>query len=287
MPLNHTLLRSCLAAGIAGDCIGGAFEGRDPMGVIDPLSFDWNMSDDSILSLATAHAIAKAGRVDPSAIAAEFVTEFRLKNIPGLGASTLKALRDLDVGMHWALAGRRGERAAGNGAAMRIAPLAFYLDADNAENRRTIRDVCTITHKNDEAYVGALAILRAMQTESDNLLSIAESLPDTNVRDALSGLAQLPTGSVARDAAACCETSGYVAHSVPLAIFIASTSSDLESAIIAAVECGGDTDTTASMVGQILGARGHELPHAWLDKIPRQTLDELEQQTALVLAPRL
>ena len=48
-----------------------------------------------------------------------------------------------------------------DGAAMRLAPLAFVLDSDRDDDRRTIRDVCRITHRNDEAYVGGLAI-RAM-----------------------------------------------------------------------------------------------------------------------------
>ena len=72
----------------------------------------------------------------------------------GLGSSTLKPLRELQVGGHWALVGRSGEYAAGNGAAMRIAPLAFKQQVD----RQTLKDICSITHKNDEAYTGALAI---------------------------------------------------------------------------------------------------------------------------------
>ena len=56
----------------------------------------------------------------------------------GLGSATLKALRELQIGGHWALVGRTGEYAAGNGAAMRIAPLAFKENV----NRQTIHDVC-------------------------------------------------------------------------------------------------------------------------------------------------
>lgn len=41
------------------------------------------------------------------------------------------------------------ERAAGTGAAMRIAPLAFLLDPLDPEQRVTLRDVCRITHHSD------------------------------------------------------------------------------------------------------------------------------------------
>ena len=56
-----------------------------------------------------------------------------------LGSSTLKALRDLAAGAHWELAGARGEYAAGTGAAMRIAPLAFLLEPGSAADRVIVR----------------------------------------------------------------------------------------------------------------------------------------------------
>ncbi|HEX3906224.1 MAG TPA: ADP-ribosylglycohydrolase family protein [Polyangia bacterium] len=51
----------------------------------------------------------------------------------------------LDAGVHWALAGAKGERAAGNGAAMRSAPLAFLLDPADEAARRLLRDLSPIT----------------------------------------------------------------------------------------------------------------------------------------------
>ena len=45
---------------------------------------------------------------------------------------------------------------------MRIAPLAFFLDPEDAGDRQLIRDVCRITHHNEEAYVGALAVVTAV-----------------------------------------------------------------------------------------------------------------------------
>src|SRR5438552_12980525 len=89
-----------------------------------------------------------------------------------MGSSTLKALHDLDAGLHWALAGAKGEMSAGNGAAMRIAPLAFHLDPTVARDRQVIRDVCRITHHNEEAYVGALAIVVAVRS-----LALGQSSP--------------------------------------------------------------------------------------------------------------
>jgi ADP-ribosylglycohydrolase len=69
------------------------------------------------MTLATCEAIANSGRVDPALIADAFRSWFDERRFSGLGSSTLKALRDLQAGAHWALAGARGEMAAGNGGA--------------------------------------------------------------------------------------------------------------------------------------------------------------------------
>lgn len=270
MPLPLKDLANCLLAGAAGDCIGGPFEGG-PGQLVGIPDTAWKISDDTVLSVATARAALATMAVDPAAVAASFVEEFSSNGIPGMGASTLKAMRDLQAGAHWALAGRKGEHAAGNGAAMRIAPLAFFLDADEPAHRRTIRDVCRITHHNDEAYVAALAVLRAMQLptgSNDAVAAVASDLPDTKVRDVLIALTQLPDDATVKQAAAVTGTSGYAPESVPLAVFIATTANSLESGILSAVGCGGDTDTIASMVGHILGAHGHGVPEEWLSRLP-------------------
>src|SRR4029077_20623763 len=134
--------------------------------------------------LATCEALAEGDDPDPELIAASMLRWFRARRLTGLGASTLKALRDLDAGAHWALAGRKGDRAAGNGAAMRIAPLAFCIDPETDHGRRTVRDVCRITHHNDEAHIGALAVALAIRAAAledrvPPLDQISDRLPET------------------------------------------------------------------------------------------------------------
>ncbi len=251
-------IRGCLLAGAIGDAMGGPFEGQP-----GPLQYHdhspWAISDDTQLTLATCESIVELGGVSPEHIAARFLVWFRERRISGIGASTLKALRDLEVGAHWALAGARGERAAGNGAAMRIAPLAFFLDPTNDDDRRTIRDVCRITHHNEEAYVGALAIVAAIRSSSiDNLLpNVIELLPDSRVRDRIIEFTTLPDGLSVADVGVRFGASGYVVDSVPLALYAARRISSLPLADVlrTAIEAGGDTDTIASMAGHVAGAR--------------------------------
>ena len=279
-------IEAVLLAGAAGDCIGLPYEGRGPTDRVDLPADPWRCSDDTILTLATCRGIIAAGRVDPAAIAAAYADAFRRGPIPGVGASTLKALRDLAAGAHWGISGRGGEYAAGNGAAMRIAPLAFIMTGEGPDERQLIRDVCRITHKSDEAYVGALAVVRAMHLIAEPGLdapgfvaSIAGELPDTRVRDALLALSELPADAGEEEAAALTGTSGHAAESVPLALFLAARSRhSCEETILAAVRCGGDTDTIASIAGQVCAADGAAFQSAWRARVPvHSEISELAQ----------
>jgi ADP-ribosyl-[dinitrogen reductase] hydrolase len=266
----------CIVGGAIGDAAGAAFEGTQypsDLSLMDrPV---WRLSDDTQLTLATCEALVDVKNPDPALIAASFLRWFRQRRITGLGSSTLKALRDLEAGAHWALAGRNGDRAAGNGAAMRIAPLAFCVDALTEHSRRLIRDVCRITHHNDEAYVGALALLLAIQNskESEQALEwVASHLPDTSVRDNLKNYASLDLTLGVAEAGQRFGTSGYVVQSVPFALYAAGRRRELgfKGMLEQVIAAGGDTDTNASLAGQIagtaLGLTG--LPRELVEKIP-------------------
>jgi ADP-ribosylglycohydrolase len=268
-------LLGCLVGGGIGDAIGGYYENRAATGV-DPLAHAWHTSDDTQLTLATCEAMVEAdGKVVPEAIARKFLEWYNAGRLTGVGASTLKALRDLQVGAHWALAGRTGERAAGNGAAMRIAPLAFKVDL--TWERHLVQDVANITHKNDEAYAGALAVVVAVQqalhghwTGENNLIpAVIDYLPDTRVRDQLIELQKLE-GTPVQEVGKRYGSSGYVVESVPLALYAAGqvTHQPVAELFGALLEAGGDTDTICSMTGQIIGARFDPaiFPPDWLAK---------------------
>lgn len=276
----------CLLAGAIGDAMGGPFEGKP-----GPLRFrqhgDWKISDDTQLTLATCESIVELGRVSPEHIADCFTRWFRERRITGAGSSTLKALRDLDAGAHWALSGRKGEMSAGNGAAMRIAPLAFHLDPTRDEDRQITRDVCRITHHNDEAYAGALAVLAAIRwlafdraaSPTKLFETVSTHLPDSRVRDRIMELASLPNELTVAEIASRYGASGYVVESVPLALYAARQIDrfPLEVVLRNAIEAGGDTDTIASMAGQIAGTwiGASQIPRELIDSLPKAS--DIEQ----------
>jgi ADP-ribosyl-[dinitrogen reductase] hydrolase len=252
-------LQGCLVGGAIGDAVGSFYEGQANVKTIE---FDIlnGITDDTQLTLATCEAIIDSRGVSAESIANKMLEWYNKRKLSGLGSSTLKALRDLQAGAHWGLSGRSGEYAAGNGAAMRIAPLAFFVDIKT--ERTLIRDVCNITHKNDEAYAGCLSILLAIHSiiadrwgPGESLLDlIILQIPDTSVRDNLLKLQENPSMSIS-DAARSVGTSGHVIASVPFSIFAAQKIKEhnFEDIISEIILCGGDTDTNASLAGQIMG----------------------------------
>jgi len=279
-PIKSDRVVGCILGGAAGDAFGVPFEG-DSL----PLNVELNgqrISDDTQLTLATCEAlIATNCIVTPSVIAARFASWHENRRIHGMGASTFKALSELVAGGHWALVGRKGEYAAGNGAAMRIAPLAFCLNPKEPGARQQIRDVSRITHHHEEAYVGALAVTIAIRAAwdgtwnggSDLVLHVLESIPDSKVRDRLSKMTQLKTNTPIVDAARRFGCSGYVVESVPLALYAAQQTPILGfGTLVREVICaGGDTDTTASIAGQIAGTFLGE------KELPRHLLKQLDE----------
>jgi ADP-ribosylglycohydrolase len=245
----------CLVGGAIGDVLGG-FRERSQL----------CLSDDTQLTLATCEAIRTAGRVSPEAIADALLRWFRLGQVSGMGASTLKALIDLSAGAHWALSGARGEMAAGNGAAMRIAPLAFLLDPLNDGDRVVIRDVCRITHHHDEAYAGALAVALAIQVafrtqRPPELAELAKTLPDCRVRDRLMQMASVAPTTSLDELVQRFGSSGYVVETVPLALLLSArlTPQSFELQITHLSQVADDADTIGAIAGQVAGARlGYE-----------------------------
>ncbi len=281
-PWGRDHIVGCLVGGALGDLCGGISE-RGAAG----------LSDDTQLTLATCEAITD-GQVSPERIAQALLRWYVAGDISGLGSATLKALRDLSAGAHWAMSGARGEMAAGNGAAMRIAPLAFVLDPLDPAARVTIRDVARITHHSDEAYLGALAVLLAIHypcwPPGESFFGdIAQQLPDCRVRDRLREMGHVSLDSPIREVAKRYGAGGYVVESVPLALWFACRMSAdcLHAAFEEFATLEGDADTIGSIAGQIAGAHlgrnalpdalALQPPIAWAEKRASQFSTDLSE----------
>ena len=289
---------ACMLGGAIGDAWGSCFENeivpdnKTTFYLNSPKQpvRRWAFTDDTQLTMATCEALCTGGDFDAALLANTFVRYYKEKRLTGLGASTLKAIIELEAGAHWSQVGREGEYGAGNGAAMRIAPFAFFPNI----SRQNIRDACRITHRNDEAYVGALAIYLSIKagasgawTGENNLFDLLiPELPDTRVRDRLIEINAIQKNSEIKSIALS-GNNGYVVNSIPFAIFAASQvhKTGLPEMYKRIIEAGGDTDTNASLAGQIAGALCANIPaellsdlknvdnYEWMVKVVEKTKD--------------
>lgn len=255
----------CIIGGAIGDAWGSSYENKKPedsantfyMAGIPAKTEKWQITDDTQLTLATCEALADSYKFSPELLCRYFIAYKR--KLTGAGAATLKAITELEAGGHWSQVGRTGEYAAGNGAAMRIAPLAFFPDI----TRGMVQDICRITHRNDEAYTGALAVylsIRAILNNewngSNNLFDcVIPRLPDTRVKDRLIEINKIASTASIKEVAVS-GTNGYVVNSVPFALFAASQvlKTGFTDMMDSVISSGGDTDTNASIAGQVSGA---------------------------------
>ena len=259
-------LGGCILGGAIGDAWGSGHENLpagpahrtfylQPPPLQEP---SWQLTDDTQLTLVTLEALCQGPRLSPATLAACLAEAYSHGRLTGLGASTLKALRELQAGADWSQVGREGAYGAGNGAAMRIAPFAFWPRYSRTE----LSDFCRITHRQADAYAGALAVVLAIQailaeqwTGAESLLGLlVPQLPDTRLRDRLLEIQALPMAASIAEVARL-GTSGYVVDSVPFALFCAGQVPrlGLTRVLAAIIAAGGDTDTNASLAGQVGG----------------------------------
>jgi ADP-ribosyl-[dinitrogen reductase] hydrolase len=234
--------------------------------------------------LCIAESIVEKGHVDPEDVAHRFVGWFDTGDLRGIGHTCHEGILNLKRGVPWRGSGRRGEWAAGNGTAMRIAPVGL-LDCHDLER---LREDCwatsVITHDNPEAVAGAVAvayaIARLVTGEVDDgtfLPEIAAFVGDSEVARHLEQAQSLLSARTPTDEAlAVLGTSGYVVETVASALYcFLSTPDDFTTTVSSAVMGGGDTDTTAAIAGAISGA------YNGTSNLPPHLVEEVEDSERL------
>ena len=273
-----------------GDAIGLPYEGLSPRRAVRLLGaperhrliFGRGMvSDDTEHTCMVAQAlIASRGDVESFRRQLAWRLRFWLLSLPaGTGLATLRACFKLCIGVS---PDNSGVFSAGNGPAMRSPILGAAIE-DHELLKKFVRASTRLTHTDPKAEYGALAVafaanlacldatvdghdfvykLRRLFAEqpADELLELLDQAVESVSRDET---LQTFAASLGLDNG----VSGYVYHTVPVAIHAwLSHQQDYRRAIMDVVRCGGDTDSTAAIVGGILGCSvGKEgVPAEWL-----------------------
>jgi ADP-ribosyl-[dinitrogen reductase] hydrolase len=298
--LREDRFAGCLMGLAMGDALGMPFEGMDARAIrarygrvteflpAHELAAG-QYTDDTKMMLCIAESIEERGCVYPEDVARRFVGWFDSGDLRGIGATCLEAILNLKSGVTWRESGSRGRWAAGNGTAMRIAPVGLMDCHDLERLREDCRSTSVITHNNPEAVAGATAVAYAIaRLVTDNLdegrllADTAHFVGDSEVaRKLVEAQDLLSINTPTAEALEVLGTSGYVVETVASALYcFLKAPADFTSTVSSAVLGGGDTDTTAAVAGAIGGAFNG------LDNLPQHLVAQVEDSERLNLLGR-
>lgn len=253
--LSKDLLKIAIYGFIIGDIIGVPYEFKErPLNLKNP-TFLGLWSDDSSMVLATMDSIRECKGINIKDLKQKFLNwlndgKYTKDNRTfGVGNTTKTAL----------LTGISQNKITdnGNGALMRVLPLAF-LDVDDSE----ILKVCGITHSHfisNEACLIYIHVLRKLPNEKlENILKEMTFTKDFSQLKKLKDLKEEDINSTA-----------YVVDTLISTFWCLIHSNSYETALLKALNLGGDTDTICALVGGsaalIYGI--DNIPKKWLNKI--------------------
>jgi ADP-ribosylglycohydrolase len=236
------------------------------------------VTDDSQLARELLLSIEESGRLEPSRFAARIAALFARNRLVGAGPGTAASAERLLRGVPWDRAGEP-EPYAGNGAAMRVAPLGVLWGADPERLHRAVVSQARVTHQDPRCAAGALAIATACAAvcrpgpldARELCVEVAAAVQpvDPRVAGAIEVLGRLagcpPPEAIEYFHRAGLEPaspeewrgiSADVTGSVCWSLYaVLHSPDDYWEAICTAIWAGGDTDTTAAMTGGLVGAR--------------------------------
>jgi ADP-ribosyl-[dinitrogen reductase] hydrolase len=224
------------------------------------------VTDDTEMSLCIARAFDVAGGWDLRAIADRFVAWLRAGPVD-VGSTVRNGIRRYMLEGTFEGPPREGD--GGNGAAMRMAPVALATLGDGALMERCALEQARLTHNHplsDAAciHVGELVQLACLGRSKAQLLRASEAL-----------VRRVPAFAFDRHHG---PASGYVVDTLATVLRLFRATRGFEECVVAVVNQGGDADTTGAIAGAIAGAYygPDELPPRWLRRLDRAVRAEVE-----------
>lgn len=285
----------CLLGQAVGDMMGLPAENLSPRRVArlfpnlgrPRFLFGYGMgSDDTEHACMTAQALLRSGG-DVDRFRRSLAWRLRwwfAAGPPGIGLATAKACVRLWLGFP---PNRSGVRSAGNGPAMRAAILGVCGGPNDLS--LAVAYSTAVTHADSQALFGALLVADAAATAVRSRSGTSPGWADLLGTGAAGVAAQLPqshlaknmaiaaaayaagrsVGELAADLGLTRGVTGYIAHTVPVAVYaLCKHPDDYRAAVESVIRLGGDTDTVAAITGALVGARVGKagIPAEWLNR---------------------
>lgn len=263
-----------------GDALGKAFETKPAKdkallawrGWFEPSTFhkleanQW--TDDTMMAKLLAESLWETKTYCPGDVSKRYEAWYESGDHRGMGKATTQALSKLAKGVPWTQSGVIG--AEGNGSAMRAAPIGLMFRFNAQAAMEMARIDAQITHKSEEAKEGSMAVAVAIAMLVQGSATKDNLLP--KVIDWVNGKTQVTARlrqakafshrpfprtdlQMTQAAMAVAEmgTSANVIQTVPAAFLCFAITKNFQEAVETAVRAGGDTDTTAAIVGALAG----------------------------------
>jgi ADP-ribosylglycohydrolase len=242
-------------------------------------------TDDTQMMIGVAESLIECRGFDGADMARRFAASFDASR--GYGPGTIKAIHGLKRGIAWDKVGAQlfnNTGSFGNGAAMRVAPVALLYREDVAERRRVAELSSMITHAHPIGMEGAVAqahaVAMAVDADPTAALDTRQFLSDlrTSLKpdiEILGGkldviaslLGQDPT---VEEVVSALGNNTTVQGSFPAALYaFLRHFASFKEAVVYAVSLGGDTDTIGAICGAMAGAyHGVEgIPEEWMERL--------------------
>jgi ADP-ribosylglycohydrolase len=289
-----TALAGCLLGQALGDALGFVVEAKPPevarqyveeyllTGRAAELShpeFPFGQySDDTQLARELVLSVVDARGWSPELFSRRLAAVFAEGRDVGAGPATRAAAMRLLNGAHWTRSGTPAPYA-GNGSAMRAAPLGVLFGTDDRIMLRAAREQSQITHLDSRCAAGSLAVAGAVSlavarypVEHSQFLCAVADLAGTADQSVASAIRDLrgwthlsPAQAAGRLQAERLDPdyaehwrgiSAFVIPSVVWSLYaFIRTPDDYWATLCTAIGVGGDTDTMAAIAGAISGAR--------------------------------
>lgn len=187
-----------------------------------------------------------------------------------IGTTTVNALRSYESDRN-PFSGSDDPCSSGNGALMRIAPVAIKYHDD--ENLNKYAEDCTkTTHGSKVCIDSSVYFCNAIKRAYNCNGNISNIYKDFIIKDDdvyCAELADIAQGTFLSKTYEELSNSGYVVDSLESALWCFYHTENFKDAILSAVNLGGDADTIGAICGQIAGAYYgmHGIPREWVDKL--------------------
>jgi len=231
------------------------------------------ITDDTEMSLYLGRAWIQAGGWDAHVTALHLVAW--LKRYPiDVGNTCRRGIRRYML--DGTLQGSHSESDGGNGAAMRILPIALATLGDDAAFEQAAIEQAHITHHHPLSDAATLALGYMVHVLLDGQgIKACRNLANTLVK----------THPQFRFSPYPGRASGYIVDTMQTVLHHFFYSDNFEDCVVETVNCGEDADTTGAIAGMLAGALygADAIPQRWIDRLDPSIKTEIEYQTKALL----